>query len=32
MFAKRNETVGIFNTIPQDWTEISNRGNTCFYL
>ena len=23
MFAKRNETIGIFNTIPQGWTEIS---------
>ena len=32
MFAKRNETIGIFNTIPQGWTEISNRGNTRFYL
>ena len=32
MFAKRNETIGIFNTIPQGWTEISNGGNTCLYL
>lgn len=33
MFAKRNETIGIFNTIPQGWTEISEAGgNTCFYL
>lgn len=32
MFAKRNGTIGIFNTIPQGWREISNRGNTCFYL
>ena len=23
MFAKRNQTIGIFNTIPQGWTEIS---------
>ena len=32
MFAKRNETIGIFNAIQQSWTEISNGGNTCLYL